>query len=102
MTTERFVVEVDADLEELIPGFLNNRQADLEKIRMAIADADFNSIQSIAHSIKGVGGGYGFDRLSEIGFELENNAKLKNATELSALSNAMEEYLNKLEIVYVE
>ena len=33
MSDEKIIVQVDEDLEDLIPGFLENRKQDVEKLR---------------------------------------------------------------------
>jgi len=100
VTGEKILVKVDPDLEELIPGFLENRGKDLTKLRAAMDRNDLPAIQSIGHSLKGVGGGYGFMRLSEIGAELEEAAKAGNAAPLPALINALADYLSRVVVEY--
>jgi len=70
MTAEKIVVTIDSDLEDLIPGFLSNRRKELVSLKQANTEGKAETIRSIGHSLKGVGGGYGFDVLSEIGAEL--------------------------------
>ncbi len=94
------VVTIDADLEDLIPGFLDNRKKDVEKVRMAMSNSDFASVQSIGHSLKGVGGGYGFHEISRIGAEIEQAAKANSVEEMNAGAAELDEYLNNLEIRY--
>jgi HPt (histidine-containing phosphotransfer) domain-containing protein len=100
VTGERILVKVDPDLEELIPGFLENRGKDLTKLHTAMDRNDLPAIQSIGHSLKGVGGGYGFMRLSEIGAEMEVAAKAGNAAALPELINALADYLSRVVVEY--
>jgi HPt (histidine-containing phosphotransfer) domain-containing protein len=100
VTGERILVKVDPDLEELIPGFLENRGKDLTKLHAAMDRNDLPAIQSIGHSLKGVGGGYGFMRLSEIGAEMEVAAKAGNAAALPELINALADYLSRVVVEY--
>ena len=100
MAGEKIVVKVDPDLEELIPGFLENRGKDLTKLRAAMDRIDLPAIQSIGHSLKGVGGGYGFMRLSDIGAEMEVAAKAGNAAPLPELINALADYLSRVMVEY--
>jgi len=93
-------VTIDIDLEDLIPGFLENRKQDLEKLQQAANGGDFGVLQSIGHSLKGVGGGYGFNRMSEIGEGIENAGK---ASDLDAANERIAElgdYLSRLNIVF--
>jgi len=100
VTGEKILVKVDPDLEELIPGFLENRGKDLVKLRTAMERNDLPAIQGIGHSLKGVGGGYGFMRLSEIGAGMEDAAKAGNAAPLPDLINALADYLNRVVVEY--
>ena len=102
MSEEKITVTIDADLEDLIPGFLENRKADLSNLQACLDNSDFDSIKSTGHSLKGVGGGYGFDRISEIGAELEQAGLNQDGSKVSELLAAYTDYLNRLEIVYEE
>ena len=98
MSDDKIMVTVDADLEDLIPGFLENRARELETLRAALRDGNFQSLQSIGHSMKGVGGGYGFDGITDIGRDLENTAKLQDLEGISALIEKYADYLERIEV----
>lgn len=100
MSDEKIVVQVDPDLEELIPGFLENRRLDVEKLRVALNDNDFDNLRSIGHSVKGVGGGYGFDLMSELGADIEAAAKENNTDALRDKIGQLDSYLQRIEIEY--
>ena len=100
MGGEKIIVNVDPDLEDLIPGFLENRARELESLRTALGDGQFQGIQSIGHSMKGVGGGYGFDGITEIGRDLENAAKAQDTDEIASLIEKYADYLERIEVKY--
>jgi HPt (histidine-containing phosphotransfer) domain-containing protein len=100
MSDERIVVTVDEDLEELIPGFLENRNNDVPVLREALSGKDVAKLQSVGHSLKGVGGGYGFDVLSEIGADIEAAAKLNDLSNMEALINRLADYLQRVDVVF--
>ena len=100
MSDDKIVVTVDADLEELIPGFLENRSKDIQILREALAAQEISKLQSIGHSLKGVGGGYGFDALSEIGAEIEIAAKEQNMDPIEELIDRMADYLGRIDVVF--
>ena len=100
MSDEKIIIQVDPDLEELIPGFLENRNLDVEKLRSALDENDFANLQSIGHSIKGVGGGYGFDLMSDLGADIESAAKESNADDIREKINQLADYLQRVEIEY--
>ena len=61
---EKYVVYIDEDLEDLIPGFLDNRANDITEMSAALSRKDFESIKDFGHKMQGAGGGYGFDAIS--------------------------------------
>ena len=97
---DKIIVTVDIDLEDLIPGFLENRKKDIDSLKESLANADIEKLGSIGHNLKGVGGGYGFNALSVIGANIETIAKSGESAGIEELINEMDDYLNRLEIVY--
>ena len=100
MTQDRIAVVIDADLKELIPDFLKNRTSDLEKLKKSSDDGDYESIRSIGHSLKGVGGGYGFMKITELGAELEKSAKMSDIDTIRRCISELQNYMEKLDISY--
>jgi hypothetical protein len=100
MTGNKIVVKVDPDLKELIPGFLANRRKDVTTLRDALSKRDCAQMQSTGHSLKGVGGGYGFAEMSAIGAEIETAAKAANVEALGGLIERYAAYLDRVEVVY--
>ena len=99
-STDKITLSIDSDLEDLIPGFLENRKKDIVSLKQACEDEDIETLRSIGHSIKGVGGGYGFKGLSELGANIETIAKSGTSSGIAELIDEMENYLSRVEIVY--
>jgi len=97
---EKIIVHVDPDLEELIPGYLTNRKNDIAAIHDALGSNDLDKIRIIGHSMKGSGRGYGFEEITEIGMLIESAAKVQQTGEILPLVRRLEDYLNRIEIVY--
>ena len=97
---EKIVVRVDEDLEDLIPGFLDNRHKDVETMTAALACGDYETVRVLGHSMKGSGGGYGFDAITDIGMSLETAAKEADSSELQKWINELSIYLGRVEVVY--
>ncbi|MCG3145740.1 MAG: hypothetical protein HONDAALG_03413 [Gammaproteobacteria bacterium] len=93
-------VTVDKDLEDLVPGFLSNRQRDIEKVEALLARGDFDGIRIIGHSMKGSGGGYGFQFITEVGAGLERAAIACNTDLIRNALSELRHYLAQIEIVY--
>lgn len=97
---EKIVVQVDADLEDLIPGYLQNRRKDADAILEALENQDFETIRILGHTMKGTGGGYGFDAITDIGQALEEAAKSRQVQAIRQEVAALLDYLQAVEVVY--
>jgi len=97
---EKIIIQVDPELEDLIPGFLENRQKDIKSMEEALKDNDFDTIRRIGHIMKGTGAGYGFDAITEIGTVLEQFAKEKNIEEIKKKIDELSLYLKRIEVRY--
>jgi CheY-like chemotaxis protein/HPt (histidine-containing phosphotransfer) domain-containing protein len=99
-TMKRQQIQVDAYLRDLIPGFLEHKRADTGTIRAAIDRADYETISQIGHKMKGEGGSYGFDAVTEMGATLERAALDKDLDTARHTLDAFAEYLESVEVVY--
>ena len=102
MSDEKIVVNIDIDLEDLIPGFLENRQKDILKLEQAIEEQDFETLRSVGHNLKGVGGGYGFHEMTTFGAAIEEGAKENNLEIINENIKKLSHYLANVEINYQE
>ena len=96
----RITVIVDEDLSDLVPGFLLRKRGELEAIRDGATPRDYVAVGRTAHRIKGEGGAYGFDRMSEVGRELEDAAKAHDDGSITVLAGGLLEFLDRVEIVF--
>lgn len=95
------VVEIiDADLEPLIPKFMDNTQRELGEMRAALADGDFLTVQRLGHNAKGAGFGYGFEHMGELGKSIELAAREQDREGCGKLMDDLDVYLKFLEIRY--
>jgi HPt (histidine-containing phosphotransfer) domain-containing protein len=95
----RIVVRVDPDLEDLIPGFLDHRREEIQSILAALEQGDFESVTQTGHTMKGVGAGYGFDPVTDIGRKIQEAGKQEDAAEVRRQVTELTEYLNRVEVV---
>ena len=98
---KKIIVEVDVDLEDLIPGFLERRQQDLLSLQLALDQKDFKNIGQQAHTLKGVGGGYGFDAISCISREMQLAAENSDTEEIADKIKELADYLSHVEVVFI-
>lgn len=96
----RIIVMVDKDLEDLIPGFLENRRKDVDTLRTAVSRGDYETIRILGHTMKGDGGGYGFDTISDIGGALEEAVRVKDFHEIHRWIGELSGYLDRVDLIY--
>ena len=97
---KRQQIQVDEYLRDLIPGFLEHKRADTGAIRSAIDRADYETISQIGHKLKGEGGSYGLDAVTELGATLERAALDKDLDTARHTVDAITEYLESVDVVY--
>jgi HPt (histidine-containing phosphotransfer) domain-containing protein len=102
MAGDRIIVRVDADLEDLVPEFLENRREDVQTMTGALTRQDFETIRRLGHSMKGAGGGYGFDAITDIGRAIEEAAKAGQTAEIKRRIDELASYLERVDVVYEE
>lgn len=98
--SNKILVTVDEDLRELVPGYLENRRKDIAEIIAALNRNDFETIRSLGHKMKGSGGGYGFDEISEIGRIFEEAAKKADVGQIRDQANRLQNYIDNVEIIF--
>lgn len=91
---------IDAEIEDLIPTYLQSKQQDMQTIRDALTCGDYEKIRLLGHSMKGSGGGYGFHRITEIGADIEHAAKEQNAAVILEQIRELAKYLDRVEIEF--
>lgn len=88
----------DPAVAKLIPAYLERRQADLHHLGQALAAGDYATIATIAHGLKGSGGLYSLQPVTQFGAQLETAAQAANCNELKSALNGLKEFLERLEI----
>lgn len=96
------IVHIDKILEDLIPDFLQNRRDDINDIREAVPKGDMELVERLGHMMKGAGGGYGFQKITELGDAFERAAHQKDESGILRLTKELEIYLDTLEVVFVD
>jgi HPt (histidine-containing phosphotransfer) domain-containing protein len=97
---EKIRVRIDADLADIVPVFLANRQKDIAKIRAVLAEGNFAEVQRLGHGMKGAGAGYGFPLVTDLGRALEEAARARDAAQIESRIHELETYLSRVEVIY--
>lgn len=94
------IVHIDPELEDLIPGFLTNRERDVESLRALVAQEDWTAVRIIGHSMKGAGGGYGFDPITDLGGVIEAAALEGDGDVVLEATDRLADYLARVKPVF--
>jgi two-component system response regulator CpxR len=78
---------------EKIAAFLERRRAELVTLREALATGAYDDLRAIGHNLKGVGAGFGFPQLAELGERLELAADAADATRAGAVIDGITAFL---------
>lgn len=98
----RIRLEVSKELEDIMPLFLDTVSKNISSIHDALQSGDFETVRTLGHRMKGAGGGYGFDRVTELGREIEIAAKESNADRCRSLNKELSQLMANTDIVFVD
>jgi len=93
-------VHIDPGLEEIVPGFLENRRRDVQTLETALQQNNLAQIHLIGHRMKGDGGGYGFDAISMMGAALEQAAAGEDRDAIRRHTAELIDFLARVTVVY--
>lgn len=96
----RITVSVDPDLEDLVPAFLENRRKDAAALAVAAQCGDLKTVRLLGHRMKGDGGGYGFQIISEVGEALEQAARREDWKVIADKTEVLTVFLAQVDVVY--
>lgn len=100
MSDQHITIPVARGVEDLIPTFLKNRAAEIATLRTALAAGDFEELGRLGHRMKGVGEPYGFERVSLLGRQIQDDARSGNGEAIAQRVSEYADYLGRVRIVY--
>jgi HPt (histidine-containing phosphotransfer) domain-containing protein len=92
-------VRANPRLADLIPAFLQNRNQDVIAMRDALDRSDFETVANLGHGMKGAGGSWGFEAITEIGAALEQAAGSGDHAASRKWVSELSSYLDRVEVV---
>ena len=98
---ERNDVHVETYMERILPKYLVGRREEVVSLLEGTMPEDLDTIRVFGHRMKGTGGAYGLDAITEIGNTLEQAAIHQSTNEIEELLDSFLTYLARLEVVYV-
>jgi CheY-like chemotaxis protein len=94
------VVVVDADLEDLIPAFLDRKRDELRQIPPLVGNGEFESVRKIGHKLKGSFNIYGFSGPARLGAEIESAAVDRDVDRIRQLAAKTLDYLDRVTVTF--
>lgn len=91
---------IDPSFEPLIPKFMTNRKQEVITMREALGARDLETVRKVAHGMKGAGGSYGFERISEMAAVIEQAAKTGDSSSIECDLPILGSYLDRIKVVY--
>ena len=92
-------VRANPKLADVIPGFLRNRRQDVVTLLDALDRGDYETVERLGHGMRGAGGSWGFDGITDIGAALEQAAGSADADASRKWVGELSRYLDRVEIV---
>src|SRR5262245_20932273 len=71
----RSIYENDPDMLEIVREFAAELPARANELEGTLASGDMKALKTLAHQLKGAGGGYGFDAITQTAAKLEHALK---------------------------
>src|SRR4029453_16091101 len=95
---DAILVHADPRFADLIPGFLRHRRQDVAAILDALDRGDFGTVERLGHDMRGAGGNYGFQPITDIGAALEQSAGRADAGAARKWAGELARYLDRVEV----
>ena len=87
---EGFDDEEWAEMQEM---YINHTSKELEKLKTQLNLDSIDSIRTFGHNIKGSGGMYGFNEVTDLGLQIETAAKEENLESIKSNLEVLEDFL---------
>lgn len=95
------VEHIDPDLKGLLERFFELSQGDLQQMRDAVEERDFDTLVRLGHTARGTGHGYGFTGMGQIGTAIEEAALGRDMESASAQVELMRRYLETVRVEFI-
>lgn len=90
------VIQIDPEIADIVPVFFENSRSHIERAKNGLAQGDWPALMRVGHSLKGSGACFGFQRVSELGQELEKQAQEQNFSAYQQNLAYLEKFLNEV------
>ena len=84
----------DDEWAEMQTKYVAYLLTEIPKIKAALNSKDYQALMIFGHNIKGSGGMYGFDDITDFGFKIETLAKAEDFNSLEVIVAELEKKIN--------
>jgi hypothetical protein len=95
---DKILLRAEPSVKELLPGFLENRRRDLERMGQALHAGDLAAIRDLGQNIRCFSRVYGLDELTELGDEIRIAAEARSTLSIVLLHRRLADYLARVEL----
>lgn len=88
----------DPFARRLLSQYLERRKADLARLRAALADDNYASIELTGHNLSGSGAAYGLEQVSRLGAALETAAQAGESEQIRQLVDQLETFIGAVTV----
>ena len=88
----------DPFARRLLARYLERRREDLVRLRGALSEDDFATIERTGHNLFGSGAAYGLEAISDLGADLEKAAQSKDSARIDSIVDALEAYVQQITV----
>jgi CheY-like chemotaxis protein/HPt (histidine-containing phosphotransfer) domain-containing protein len=96
---DTILVRVDLKFADLIPVFLQNCRQNVIAMLDALDRGDLETVAFLGHGMRGAGGSYGFQAITDIGAALEQAAESADTGASRKWVGELSRYLDRVEII---
>jgi len=90
-------IKIQESIKDIVPAYIENRRSDIEKIYNALEAGDISIIETLAYKMKGSGTSYGFERISQLGRQIELSAKDNDRDKIRLNVRELELFLENIQ-----
>src|SRR5512132_1004449 len=96
---DTILVHANPKFADMIPVFLQNCRQNVIAMLDALGRGDFETVEILGHGMRGAGGSYGFQAITDIGAALEQAAENADTEASRKCVGELSRYLERVEIV---
>lgn len=94
------IERIPADLAALLERFFDVARQDVQQMRAALDNRDFDELVRLGHTIRGTGSGYGFKAMGPMGHSIELAAQARDPEGVLRNVDILHRYLDTVQVEF--